>query len=383
MDSNINKNQAQAVLSANLVDCDAPAQTSCLASSDITLKTISVKQWDELATLFDDIIPEQTGVFNAAHWGQDKIECVEIQQQHKTIGGAVLIVRKIPLSTTGLAILKWGPIWCLKNSNPDESRYRLIVQALMAEYCEKRNMHLTIMPQAIPNANEKTSKVLGELGFKTGSTLAAPDRYIVNTDQSPDELMSSLNQKWRYNMRKAHKNDFEISFADNQHGLEVFTDLYAKMIERKQFLDASAIGSLKDIINNGIETIKPRIILVHHQGKPTAAGVISMIGNMAVYMFGATDERALTLKAGYAMHWWLAEHLCNQPQIKWYDLGGNDLDAGLHQFKKGFVGKTGHILQTPPRYHYANSPIVNLVGNTIFHLRDYRAAALRKLHGLK
>ncbi|MCP4072816.1 MAG: aminoacyltransferase [Hyphomicrobiales bacterium] len=352
-------------------------------SNEIELEIISANEWDKIAVKFGDIIPEQTGVFNVSRWGHDNIECVKILHQSKIIAGAVLIVRKIPFSTTGLAVLKWGPIWHFENSDHNFSSYRLAVKAIVSEYCGKRNFHLTIMPLAVPQIADKTCEELLSLGFKLGDSLAAPERYIVNTGQNPECLMTSLNQKWRYNLRKAHKNEFDIQFADDQHGLEVFQGLYTDMMNRKQFLDASAIDSLSNIMQSEVKDIRPKIVLVYHKGKVTAGGVFSTIGNMAVYMFGATDDRALALKAGYAMHWWVAEHLCNQENINWYDLGGNDLDAGLHQFKKGFVGKTGDILQAPARYHFTSSMAANLVGSTIFKLRTYRATVLRIVHELK
>ncbi|MCP4185320.1 MAG: aminoacyltransferase [Hyphomicrobiales bacterium] len=360
----------------------APHSSSFLKSG-IELEIISENEWDNIATRFGDIIPEQTGTFNVSRWGHDNIECVKILRHGEIIAGAVLIVRKIPFSTTGLAVLKWGPVWYSRDPDHNFSNYSLAVKAIMSEYCEKRNFHLTIMPMAVPQIADKTCEELLSLGFKLGNSLAAPERYFVNTDQNPECLMTSLNQKWRYNLRKAHKNDFDIQFADDEHGLEVFQGLYTDMIERKQFLDASAIGSLRNIMQSDVKNVRPKIVLVYHNGKVTAGGVFSVIGNMAVYMFGATDDRALTLKAGYAMHWWVAEHFCNREDINWYDLGGNDLDAGLHQFKKGFVGKTGVILQAPARYHFTSSIAASLAGYAVFKLRDSRGVAMKLIHNLK
>ena len=342
-----------------------------------TLSVVPQTEWDDCTSLFSDIIPEQTGIFNVSHWGTRNIECVCIRLGDKIIGGAVLIVRQIPFSTTGLAVLKWGPVCNTEQGDDYETRYELVVKALIREYCKKRNYHLTIMPVANPDSVELAPQVLSSMGFSTGNTLAAPERYIVNTDQTSEELRSSLNQKWRYNLRKAHKNEFRIEFASTVEGLEVFLALYAKMMARKQFHDSSAIDALRNIFDNGNVSTKPVIVLVYHDGEVTAGGVFSFYGDMTSYMFGATDDRALGLKAGYAMHWWVAEHLCNQSQSHWYDLGGNDLDAGLHQFKKGFIGKTGHILQSPPRFHIATSFIAKLAGSIIFKLRDSKAAATR------
>ena len=146
---------------------------------------------------------------------------------------------------------------------------------------------------------------------------------------------------------------------------------------------SSAIASLPQLINGQCDAIRPQIALVYHQGRPTAGGVFWIGGETASYMFGATDHRAPGLKAGYALHWWVAERLCQMDGVAWYDLGGNDLDAGLHQFKKGFVGKRGKIVTSLPSRHYAPSVLAGFVGSSAFALRDARRACIRVVHRLK
>ena len=124
--------------------------------------------------------------------------------------------------------------------------------------------------------------------------------------------------------------------------------LYGQMLARKKFQDTSAINTLSDLVHGEVAAHRPSFILVYHDGEPTAGAAIDTSGERAVYLYGATDDRALRLRAGYALHWWIAEWLCQNPRIRWYDLGGSDGDSGLHQFKKGFVGKRGVIVDTPP-----------------------------------
>lgn len=350
---------------------------------EISLNFVSPSQWDLLATEFEDIIPEQTGSFNSGHWGDEMAEFMVFRQNSKLIGGAAVIVRKIPYSTTGVALLKWGPI-CKRFGEPFNAElYCKIIEAIKAEYCNKRSLYLTVMPPAKPIIDEYFKALLLHLGFRKGEGFPAPERYLVNVQEPADSLMTSLDQKWRYNLRKALKNDFKIEIAEEKIGLNTFLDLYKKMMDRKQFHDSSAINALANIMENSPPELRPIIVLVSHDDQVTAGGVFHTAGDVASYMFGATDSRALKLKAGYALHWWVAEYLCERKRIKWYDLGGNDLDKGLHQFKKGFVGKSGHVLISPSRYHYASSPIAKLAGVVAFQGRDLIAAATRKLHSLK
>lgn len=373
--------QGSALWDLSQADAAGAAQSGTTASTAaVTVKRISGAYWDGAAVDFDDIIPEQTAVFNASRWGEANTEALGFYRGDTLIGGAAVLVRSLPLVGSGIAIIKWGPVWRPAGEPAETADLAAILEALRDAYCVRRNFHVTVMPFADPEYSEPMCAALEDLGFRKGSMLAAPERYLVNTGVDAETLHKGLGQKWRYNLKKARKNTFDIRFADDAEGLETFLDLYWKMLERKKFLDSSAIASLPDLMATQSQAIRPRIVLVSHDGAITAGGVFEFSGERATYMFGATDDRALGLKAGYAMHWWLAEQLCAMERILWYDLGGNDIDAGLHQFKKGFVGKLGHILITPPRYHLATSMSASLVGSAIFAARDAKAAMTRAAH---
>ena len=124
-------------------------------------------------------------------------------------------------------------------------------------------------------------------------------------------------------------------------------------------------------------------MLLSYEGQVTAGAVVDLSGDRAVYLYGATDDRALALNAGYALHWNIVSYLSGRAQTRWYDLGGSDMDRGLHQFKKGFVGKSGVISITPPNHHYALNAKARLVGRFIFWAKEFKTIAQRNLHALK
>ena len=347
------------------------------------LEYVDGKAWDEIAVQFDDVVHEQTHFFNTLRWGDNKAENVIFRLGHKVIGGASVIIIPIPLSTTGLAIVKWGPLWRKRGHQPKLTYLESMLHLLRKEFAQTRGLYLTIMPHADPEYSNKTCELLKALGFKTGATLSAPERYLVNTSQSVEDLRKSLDQKWRYNLKKAEKNNFKIEFSTREEAFDIFIDLYTKMLDRKRFMDTSAIHTLKGLMQNGNEALRPSIVLVSHEDKVIAGGVFDLSGERATYLYGASDNQAVSLKAGYAMHWWIAAHLCTLPHNRVYDLGGNDHDRGLHQFKKGFVGKTGSVCLTPPNYHYAGNLRARLLGRTIFQIKESRASLLPTIHALK
>jgi len=347
------------------------------------LEYVDGRAWDEIATQFDDVVHEQTHFFNTLRWGENKVENVIFRAGDKIVGGACVIIIPVPLSTTGLAIVKWGPLWRKHGHLQNLNSLKSMLHLLQKEFAQTRRLYLTIMPHAEPEHSKDICDQLKALGFKAGAALSAPERYLVNVDQSVDDLRKSLDQKWRYNLKKAGKNGFKIEFSASDKAFDTFIDLYEKMLDRKQFMDTSAIHTLKGLMQTGIKTLRPSIVLVSHNDKVIAGGVFDLSGERATYLYGASDNQAVSLKAGYAMHWWIASHLCALPHNRVYDLGGNDRDRGLHQFKKGFVGKTGSICLTPPAYHYAGNLRARLLGQAIFQLKEIKASLLPKIHALK
>ena len=142
------------------------------------------------------------------------------------------------------------------------------------------------------------------------------------------------------------------------------------MLDRKQFPDYSAVHTLPALMNTPIDGVRPKLFLVSHLGAPVAGAIVFTAGEIAVYLYGATNDKALPLNAGFFMHHHIINWLREHSRAKWYDLGGTDGYEGLHRFKSGMTGKTGAITDTPPAFNYAASPLSWLVGTSAHRLRD-------------
>ena len=105
-------------------------------------------------------------------------------------------------------------------------------------------------------------------------------------------------------------------------------------------------------------------------GEVIAGAIIFKAGDRAVYLYGATLDRALPLRAGYFLHWHIIGWLKRHTRAQWYDLGGTDGFAGLHQFKIGMVGDGGVVTPVPPTANYAAHRLPFLLGEAAFGARD-------------
>lgn len=359
----------------------AISQTEPVEAHGLDVEAVDAAAWDGLAAQFRDVIHEQTECFNGARWRQEQLRRLVFSLNGAVVGAVIARIITIPLTGTALAVVRWGPLW-RKFGEPDQPAILGRIYAAMVEQLAKREGHfLVVFPRSDPEVSAVEMNQLAQTGFVAGQPTEAPERYFVNVDLSEEEVRKSLGQKWRYNLKKAEKNSLTTTFVEGEAGLGQFLDLYRDMLDRKQFLDLSPVDTLDSLMTAEDPALRPKIFIVSENDTPVAGAVIDCSGERAVYLYGATNDRALPLKAGYVLHWEVAKHLAEQSQIKWYDLGGGASgDCSLHQFKRGFVGKTGVISDVPPIHFYAGSKWADIVGRAVLFGLELKDRVQKTIH---
>ncbi|WP_420337843.1 lipid II:glycine glycyltransferase FemX [Roseibium sp.] len=342
---------------------------------------VSPADWDALAVQFCDVIHEQTECFNALRWQPSQLERIAFFRDDVLVSGAVVLLVHFPFMNTGVAVIKWGPLWRRRGAAVDRSILGETISALKTIYAEERSFFLSFFPRADAEVSEIEEQALREAGFYQGEDLDSPERYFVNVGISLGDIRSSLSQKWRYNLKKAEKRGLTARIVEGPAGAREFMSLYQEMMDRKNFHDTSAIDTLGELMVADEAALRPLVVFIDDAcGEPVASAVVDVSGERAVYLYGATRDKALPLNAGYMMHWEIVRRLQADPNNRWYDLGGADADSRLHQFKRGFVGKAGVISTTPSYYHFANKTHIRFLGELLYFARRMKGRILRRLH---
>tara|TARA_R110002020_G_scaffold149565_4_gene325928 strand:- start:621 stop:1802 length:1182 start_codon:yes stop_codon:yes gene_type:complete len=331
-------------------------------------RMVSGAEWDRTIADFDEVCQEQLHAFAVARWPSVQHEPVLFLLDGAVVGGSLMMVQPLPLRLSHIAVSKWGPI--RKDlSRPDAAAIHAgMVEALIADYADRRGQMISILPSAAVTPVNQAYARLEARGFRRGSQLMFPNRYIVNLRLDDAEQRKSLHQKWRYHLNKSEKAGLSFEHAGPERMPE-FDRLYTAMSDRKQFADHSAYDSVASLM--ALEPgLRPELFFVRHDGVVVAGALIFTAGDRAVYLYGATNDQALPLRAGYFMHWHIIRWLRDHTRARWYDLGGTDGFQGLHQFKKGMVGEAGVIRPVPPVANYASNPLAFLLGTGAFAARD-------------
>jgi hypothetical protein len=365
---------------APLGEASHPVRRSSGLAARLETRIVAGAEWDRTIAGFDEICQEQLHTFAARRWSSVIQEPMLFLADGAVVGGALVMVQQLPLGLGKIAVSKWAPM--LKdNSRPDaDAIHAGMVEAMVAEYADKRGQMLSILPRAsLEPVNREYERLLAR-SFRRGSELGFPDRYIVNLRLTDEAQRKSFQQTWRRQLNKSEKAGLSFEHAAPQ-AIKDFDALYNAMTDRKQFTDHSAYETVPALMAIDIPALQPELFFVRHAGELVAGALIFKAGDRAVYLYGATNDQALPLRAGYFLHWHIIRWLRDNTVANWYDLGGTDGFQGLHQFKKGMVGEAGVIRPVPPVANYASRPLAYLLGAGAFAGRDAIYALQRKIAG--
>ncbi|WP_158541642.1 lipid II:glycine glycyltransferase FemX [Pelagibacterium lacus] len=335
----------------------------------LALRYVDAARWDRLASGFDGICQEQLHTYAARRWPGVDLEPVEFVSGGEVVGGALVMLQRLPLGLATIALVKWGPILA-KETAPNAARtIDEMVAALVDEYADRRGMMVSIMPKVEKGPGNRLEALLAARGFVSGVGVQYPQRYVVDLGVDDDTRLAGFAQKWRYNLRKSMKAGLRFEHAGPEELGRFFT-LYRMMSARKMFPDFSAIDTVDALMAMPDGTARPELFFVSKGDETVAGGIIFTRGRTACYLYGATADSALALRAGYFLHWHVITWLRENSTAQFYDLGGTDGFAGLHQFKSGMVGEAGHISPLPPVMNYASHWRARAAGMLAYKARE-------------
>lgn len=347
----------------------------------VTMRLVPAESWDATVAAFSGLCQEQLHTFVSARWPGVVEEPQLFLDGDTVVGGCLVMVQPLPLRLGSIAVVKWAPM--LASPGPDGGPlYKAMIEALVAEYDGRRGMLLSILPRAALGTGNIEFDYLLSRGFRRGAKLLFPDRYIVNLRLSDAEQRSSFHQKWRYHLNKADKQGLAFEHASPELW-GAFAALYEQMVDRKRFPDHSAFETVGALMAMTPEIARPELFFVRKDGRIVAGAIIFKAGERAVYLYGATSDEALELRAGYFLHWHVIRWLRDNTRADWYDLGGTDGFQGLHQFKKGMVGERGVIAPVPPVANYSSRWWPRLIGEAAFAARDLLHGVNRQIDRLR
>jgi lipid II:glycine glycyltransferase (peptidoglycan interpeptide bridge formation enzyme) len=309
--------------------------------SAVTIDQQTPESWKAVLQTFIDANIYQTWSYGAVRWGAQNLSHVVLSRAGNIIAAAQLRIARLPVVGGGIAYLRWGPLCHRNGYGLDPATIAEIITLLRDEYCRQRRLALYIVPNAFRDHMRGIAyeKALARAGFRSEDRLSCYRTIVVDLTSPLELLRKQLNQKWRNQLNRSERNNLVLEVSDGNAGYRKFVELYRAMRERKSFgtsVDVDEFARIQEMLP---KPERLQTFIAHEDGTPVGALVCSLLGDTAIYLLGATNERARELKASYFLHWqamtWLKARGARR-----YDLGGIDPDTnpGGYHFKGGFGG---------------------------------------------
>lgn len=175
---------------------------------------------------------------------------------------------------------------------------------------------------------------------------------------TPDDLLSSMHQKTRYNIKLAERHGVRIDF-DTLNFNEVWP-LFEGTSGRGKFRlhEKSYYKRMIDSLRG--EDCHAYLVTAVHQDKPIVANIMIDFAGVRTYLHGASSYEHRSLMAPYLLHWVLIKDAIEHgmTHYDWWGVGPANVPnhpwAGISRFKRSFPGRE---IEYPGTYDLVRKPL--------------------------
>ncbi len=297
---------------------------------------------------------------NRFNWSSQR---VWLRRDGKLIAGAQILFRSSALGLVKIGYIPHGP---LVDWDDEEQVDVLFNQIDLAAYRHRAGI-LKIEPFVWQNemSPDRWERVIERLEHKmiAGDTIQPPRTIVIDLQPSVEEILASMKQKTRYNIRLSAKK----GITTRQGSLEdipIFNQLMWTTGQRDSFGVHAP-----EYYKAAYELFAPdhvAMLIAEYEGRPLAAVMVFTVGQKAAYFYGASSDEERNRMPNYAAQWaailWAKECGCTSydmwgiPDATEKELEANFIDRqdglwGVYRFKRGFGGQIKRTVGTVDRVY--------------------------------
>lgn len=205
-----------------------------------------------------------------------------------------------------------------------------------------------------------------------------PHTFKIDLTKSEEQLLESMHQKTRYNIKIANRHGVETKEVTNDKGFEIYLKLLLDTTKRQGFY-LHTQKYHRDLWQILKKTGIPHIMLAYYQGKVLSAFMLFKLKDQLFYPYGASLDIHREVMAPTLLMWESIK-LGQKLKCKTFDMWGclgpdakeGENGFGFHRFKQGFNGEPYEYVGT---YDY----IINQTLYKIYNLVDKNRWRLLRL----
>lgn len=159
-------------------------------------------------------------------------------------------------------------------------------------------------------------------------------RHVLALDGGPTDIYKRFHRSQvQRNIRRAERERLTIRQATRAQDLVgTFYRLHVRS-RRRQGVPVQPRRFFRLLWERAISTGLGSLLLVEASGQPVAAAVFLAWNQTMIYKYGASDDRAWSLRPNHLLFWRAIQTACDQG-YRWFDFGRTDVgQEGLRNFK--------------------------------------------------
>lgn len=292
-------------------------------------------------------------------WGQLKVRFgwdvirILVWEADKIVGGTQILMRSLPI---------WGRIGYI-SKGPVVPSARTDVIEILFDHIEQvaKKQHLLVLSIQPPEDDAIYMSPIKLREFKPSSFyVVPPTTVIVDLQPNEDEILQSMQQKTRYNIRLAARKNVVVREGDEKD-LEIFYKLTQITGERNEVYTYYDLAYYQEVWRQFAPGGFMKLFLAYYKDEPLGALIAIAFGKWAVYKWGASSNNQRHRMPNNLLQW-TAMRWSKAQGCRWYDLGGitppvaaqlkegkqlvSISGAGTARFKLGF----GQVVTFPDSY---------------------------------
>jgi lipid II:glycine glycyltransferase (peptidoglycan interpeptide bridge formation enzyme) len=320
----------------------SPKTRALSASYSCEIDVATEQTWTGLVLKFEDANIYQTWQHGAVVAGHRNLSQVVLKLDGSVVAMALVRVKRMPVLGVGVAYVFWGPLWRQKGDAQNVEHFRQAVRALRNEFVCKRGMTLWILPVLIDDVSSTYNAILAEEGLLPTEEATRGRTILMDLSHPLSSIREGMASHWKRELKVAEKNKLQLVEGTSEELFDRFIEMYKEMVSRKKFVEPNDIYQFKDIQSRLPEALKMKVLLCESGAGLCAGAIYSLIGNSAVYLFGATSSAGMKSRGSYFLQWRIIEEL-KQQDATIYNLNGINptVNPGTYKFKNDLAGTCG------------------------------------------
>jgi peptidoglycan pentaglycine glycine transferase (the first glycine) len=288
----------------------------------------------------DFVASSPTGhIVQSWEWGEfkdsygNKITRLGVFENGKLLASCSYTLHKVPYTPFFVGYLPKGPTVQEGGEEPLKVLLAELIRVAKSQNC----LFVRLEPNFLKGGRFELPKQSDLI--TSPKTIFAPHTLTLDLTKSEEDLLKSMHEKWRYNIRLSERKGVVVEETDD---INTFIKLQRETAARDKFFlhPDSYYRQLW-------ERLHPRgyahLLQAEHEGETLVSWLLFRFGDYLYYPYGASSSNKRNLMPSHAMMW-AAIKLGQKLRCKTFDLWGaspedadtNDPWAGFTSFKLGF-----------------------------------------------